>query len=132
MQDNNLYYKKYLKYKNKYLNLQSQIGGVPFYTRLGNMLFLKPYGTQSLGTHESGSTISQIKRSSLSTSSNELPKPAKLPSPGNFQEKFPISKNIVRTKSNIVTNQCHQPSCGLHTTITLMTRLFKRYFNKVI
>ena len=28
MQSKNLYYQKYLKYKNKYLNLQSQIGGV--------------------------------------------------------------------------------------------------------
>ena len=27
MQVSDLYYKKYLKYKNKYLNLQSQIGG---------------------------------------------------------------------------------------------------------
>ena len=29
MSVNNLYYEKYLKYKNKYLNLQSQIGGYP-------------------------------------------------------------------------------------------------------
>ena len=28
MQSKDLYYQKYLKYKNKYLNLQSQIGGV--------------------------------------------------------------------------------------------------------
>ena len=26
---NNLYYNKYIKYKNKYLNLQNQIGGSP-------------------------------------------------------------------------------------------------------
>ena len=29
MSVNNLYYEKYLKYKNKYINLQSQIGGYP-------------------------------------------------------------------------------------------------------
>ena len=28
MLNKDLYYKKYLKYKNKYLNLQNQIGGV--------------------------------------------------------------------------------------------------------
>ena len=28
MFNKDLYYKKYLKYKNKYINLQSQIGGV--------------------------------------------------------------------------------------------------------
>ena len=27
MSDKDLYYEKYLKYKNKYLNLQSQVGG---------------------------------------------------------------------------------------------------------
>jgi hypothetical protein len=32
-----LYYQKYLKYKNKYINLQSQMGGVDKYTGVDNV-----------------------------------------------------------------------------------------------
>ena len=100
---NNLYYNKYIKYKNKYLNLQSQIGGVR-YTGVDNVRqpLIAPVNARS---------------------------PLPLSTPIDSVHPIDVRPLIERQKSTFISCQGSEATCWAHATTRLIMKLITNFFS---